>query len=193
MNLRSATGTPVADVTGYVTTSPLTSGTPIAAPSSRPADERDKILPGGTLGRWLWYRWQPAPALLNDPFSTGCRVLVGAPTAIMPIGGVTVMVATRDQAGRAATGSAPVELECTRENSFCCGAGGGRMWLEENEGTRINLNRIQKALAGKPDTLCVSCPYCLTMFADGLKDLQADTVQVRDIAEVVAEGLRPRQ
>jgi Fe-S oxidoreductase len=89
-----------------------------------------------------------------------------------------------------ATGSTPVELERSRENSFCCGAGGGRMWLEEHEGSRINLNRIQEALTGKPDTLCVSCPYCLTMFADGLKDLQADGVQVKDIAEVVAEGLR---
>ena len=91
----------------------------------------------------------------------------------------------------AATGSAPIELERSHENSFCCGAGGGRMWMEEQQGTRINLNRIEEALADKPDTLCVSCPYCLTMFTDGLKDLQADQTQVRDIAEVVAEGLRP--
>lgn len=91
----------------------------------------------------------------------------------------------------AATGSAPEELGRNRENSFCCGAGGGRMWMEEQQGTRINLNRMEEALAEKPDTLCVSCPYCMTMFADGLKDLQADQVQVRDIAEVVAEGLRP--
>lgn len=93
---------------------------------------------------------------------------------------------------KAATGCAPLELERNRENSFCCGAGGGRMWLEEQQGSRINLNRIEEALAHKPDTLCVSCPYCLTMFADGLKDLQADGTQVKDIAEVVAEGLRPR-
>jgi Fe-S oxidoreductase len=91
----------------------------------------------------------------------------------------------------AATGFAPIELERSHENSFCCGAGGGRMWLEEQQGTRINLNRIEEALADKPDTLCVSCPYCLTMFADGLKDFKADHTQVKDIAEVVAEGLRP--
>ncbi len=91
----------------------------------------------------------------------------------------------------AATGSAPQEFERNHENSFCCGAGGGRMWMEEQLGSRINLNRIEEALAGKPDTLCVSCPYCLTMFADGIKDLQADQIQVKDIAEVVAEGLRP--
>ncbi len=90
----------------------------------------------------------------------------------------------------AATGSAPAEFERNRDNSFCCGAGGGRMWMEEQQGTRINLNRIEEALADKPDTLCVSCPYCLTMFVDGIKDLQADRIQVKDIAEVVAEGLR---
>ncbi|MBI1921955.1 MAG: (Fe-S)-binding protein [Geobacter sp.] len=92
---------------------------------------------------------------------------------------------------RAITGSAPVELERNHQNSFCCGAGGGRMWMEEHQGSRINLNRIEEALATKPDTLCVSCPYCLTMFTDGLKDLQSDQTQVKDIAEVVAEGLRP--
>lgn len=92
----------------------------------------------------------------------------------------------------AATGNAPEEFERNHENSFCCGAGGGRMWMEEQQGTRINLNRIEEALVNKPDTLCVSCPYCMTMFADGLKYLQADQVQVKDIAEVVAEGLRPK-
>ncbi len=91
----------------------------------------------------------------------------------------------------AVTGSAPVEMERNRDNSFCCGAGGGRMWMEEQLGSRINLNRIEEALTSKPDTLCVSCPYCLTMFADGLKDLQSDNVQVKDLAELVAEGLKP--
>ena len=91
-----------------------------------------------------------------------------------------------------ATGSAPAEMERNRENSFCCGAGGGRMWMEEHQGTRINLNRIEEALSGKPDTICVSCPYCLTMFSDGLKDLQSGQTRVKDIAEVVAEGLRTK-
>ena len=91
----------------------------------------------------------------------------------------------------AATGAAPTEMQRNLENSFCCGAGGGRMWMEEQQGSRINLNRVEEALAHKADTICVSCPYCLTMFADGLKDLQADRTRVKDIAEVVAEGLRP--
>lgn len=90
----------------------------------------------------------------------------------------------------AATGQAPAEMARSRNNAFCCGAGGGRMWMEENTGTRINLERVKEALREKPDTVCVSCPYCLTMFEDGLKDEGADEkVHVRDIAEMVAATL----
>jgi Fe-S oxidoreductase len=91
----------------------------------------------------------------------------------------------------AATGKAPEEFGRNREQSFCCGAGGGRMWLEEQSGTRINLERVREAMLQHPETLCVSCPYCLTMMEDGLKDLGlADQVRVRDIAELVTEALR---
>ena len=90
----------------------------------------------------------------------------------------------------AATGQAPQEFERSRNNSFCCGAGGGLMWLEEHTGTRINRERAAEALRTKPDTICVSCPYCMTMFGDALKDEGAGNVMVKDIAEVVAEGLR---
>ncbi len=94
------------------------------------------------------------------------------------------------EAVAAATGTVPLELERNRENSFCCGAGGGRMWMEEHLGSRINHNRVQEALTQEPDTICVSCPYCMTMFEDGLKDEKAEQVRVRDVAEIVAEGLR---
>src|SRR6185369_14397782 len=57
-----------------------------------------------------------------------------------------------------ATGQAPAEFGRNLDNSFCCGAGGGRMWLEEQSGTRINRERAQEALRAKPDTVCVSCP-----------------------------------
>jgi Fe-S oxidoreductase len=97
---------------------------------------------------------------------------------------------TPREAIRLATGDSPTEMERNRNNAFCCGAGGGRMWMEEFSGTRINLARVEEALETKPDTVCVSCPYCLTMFEDGLKDKQAGSIRVRDIAEVVAEGLR---
>ena len=89
-----------------------------------------------------------------------------------------------------ATGRAPAEFGRSRDNSFCCGAGGGRMWLEEFTGTRINRERAREALAALADTVCVSCPYCMTMFADGLKDEGGEKVRVRDIAEVVADGIR---
>jgi Fe-S oxidoreductase len=89
-----------------------------------------------------------------------------------------------------ATGRAPLEMERNREKSFCCGAGGGRMWLEEHLGERINLNRVEEALDSHPETICVTCPYCMTMFEDGVKELASGMVEVRDIAEVVARGLR---
>jgi len=97
------------------------------------------------------------------------------------------------EALKAATGKVPAEMAKHHNNSFCCGAGGGRMWMEEHQGTRINLTRVKEALATDPNTICVSCPYCLTMFEDGLKDEKADDrVHVKDVAEVVAEGLREK-
>jgi Fe-S oxidoreductase len=65
------------------------------------------------------------------------------------------------------------------------------MWMEENEGTRINVARVEEALKKDPQTICVSCPYCLTMFEDGLKSIKADkNVQVMDVAEIVSRGLK---
>jgi Fe-S oxidoreductase len=88
-----------------------------------------------------------------------------------------------------ATGQAPAEAERNRNNAFCCGAGGGRMWMEEHTGERINLTRVNEVLEQKPDTICVACPYCMTMFEDGLKDVKVDNVLVRDVAEIMAEAL----
>jgi Fe-S oxidoreductase len=90
----------------------------------------------------------------------------------------------------AATGSAPLEMKRCGEESFCCGAGGGRMWMEELIGKRIYLERTQEALRTDPSTIAVACPYCMTMFEDGLKDEKAqDRVKVKDIAEIVAEAM----
>jgi Fe-S oxidoreductase len=94
----------------------------------------------------------------------------------------------------AVTGAKPVEAARNRENAFCCGAGGGRMWMEEGVGERINVARVGEAieaLGTDPSTVCVACPYCLTMFEDGLKDRDVATIRVMDVAEVVAESLRP--
>ncbi len=89
----------------------------------------------------------------------------------------------------AATGAAPVEMRRCREDGFCCGAGGGRMWMEETVGTRVNVARVQEALEARPDTLCTACPYCMTMFEDGVKDANADAVRVKDVAEILAEAV----
>jgi Fe-S oxidoreductase len=92
---------------------------------------------------------------------------------------------------RACTGGkAPAEMERCGDKGFCCGAGGGRMWMEELIGKRIYLERTQEALKLNPATIAVSCPYCMTMFEDGVKDEEAsDRVKVRDVAEIVAESL----
>lgn len=87
-------------------------------------------------------------------------------------------------------GTAPLEMPRHEANSFCCGAGGGRMWLEEDTGKRIYLERTQEALAVNPSTISVACPYCMTMFEDGVKDEKAqDKVKVKDVAEIVADSL----
>jgi len=88
------------------------------------------------------------------------------------------------------TGQMPIEMERHHDKSFCCGAGGGRMWMEERIGKRINVARVEEALKKHPKTICLCCPYCMTMFQDGLKDSKADDrVQVLDLAEVVAAAL----
>jgi len=89
-----------------------------------------------------------------------------------------------------ATGRPPLEMERSRARSFCCGAGGGRMWMEENTGSRINIERVGEALRQQPDTICVACPYCVTMMEDGLGDLNAgDKVRVLELSEIVEKAL----
>jgi Fe-S oxidoreductase len=86
-----------------------------------------------------------------------------------------------------AIGQKPLEMSRTKNKSFCCGAGGGRMWMEEEPENRINTNRVREALAINPVAIAVSCPYCMTMFEDGVKDEKtADKVKVLDIAEIVS-------
>ena len=83
-----------------------------------------------------------------------------------------------------------------REKSFCCGAGGARMWMDENLGTRINLNRTDEALGTKPDVVTAACPFCITMLSDGVSQRQlegtaAETVQVADVAEILLRSVKP--
>ena len=85
---------------------------------------------------------------------------------------------------------APLEFELSREKAMCCGAGGGRMWLEETTGRRVNELRVEQALATAPALIATACPYCAVMMADGLGALQPDgQTTSRDLAELVAEAL----
>jgi Fe-S oxidoreductase/nitrate reductase gamma subunit len=83
-----------------------------------------------------------------------------------------------------------VEMERSKERSFCCGAGGGRMWMEETIGKRVNIERTEQALATKPDVIGVACPFCMTMIEDGVKSKNQDeVVKVKDVAEIVRDAL----
>ncbi|WP_238989806.1 (Fe-S)-binding protein, partial [Eggerthella lenta] len=87
-----------------------------------------------------------------------------------------------------ACGAQVVEMERTREKSFCCGAGGGRMWLEEREGRRMNVMRAEQARDTGADAVATACPFCLSMLEDGLAS-QDDALPVRDIAELLSDAL----
>jgi Fe-S oxidoreductase len=83
-----------------------------------------------------------------------------------------------------------VEMKLSRSKGFCCGGGGGRAWVEENEGRRVNQLRVEQAMEVKPDILASACPFCLTMFEDGVKAKEVgDTIKTRDIAELLADRL----
>jgi Fe-S oxidoreductase len=83
-----------------------------------------------------------------------------------------------------------LEFPLQREKSMCCGAGGGRMWMEEHIGTRINVTRIEQGLPQQPRVIATACPYCSVMLGDGLKTKNLnETIQTRDVAELVAAAM----
>ncbi len=82
------------------------------------------------------------------------------------------------------------EMSTIRANSFCCGGGGGRVLTEERRGRKISVERIGMAQATGAPTLISNCPFCMTMFEDGIKTGGAEgSLKVRDLAEVIAERL----
>jgi Fe-S oxidoreductase len=84
------------------------------------------------------------------------------------------------------SGVRAMELERHAEHGFCCGAGGGMMWLEERTGKRVNVERTEEALRVRPAVVGTACPFCLSMFEDGIRAKDAtETLQVLDLAELV--------
>ncbi|MEO5667163.1 MAG: (Fe-S)-binding protein [Bdellovibrionota bacterium] len=81
-----------------------------------------------------------------------------------------------------------IEMPRNRKKGLCCGAGGARMWMEETIGKRINVERVEEALATQPDIIAAGCPFCQVMVEDGVKEKHS-TVLVRDVAEIVAEQI----
>lgn len=83
------------------------------------------------------------------------------------------------------------EMERSRKFGMCCGAGGGRMWMEEDADKRVNFRRVDQALETKPDAVAVACPFCMTMVDDGLKSKSLEgQVEAVDVMELVADNLQ---
>ena len=99
-----------------------------------------------------------------------------------------VYVAPRNVIG-AAGGIEVVEMPRHGTKALCCGAGGGRFWMEEQTGKKVNIERAEEALATEADEIAVACPFCFVMLDDGVKELGRDDVPVRDIAMILADGL----
>jgi Fe-S oxidoreductase len=92
-------------------------------------------------------------------------------------------------------GASYVEMERNSERSFCCGAGGARMWMEETIGTRINNNRTAEAVGTGADQIAVGCPFCRVMLDDGLTAAQAEgnareEVEVLDVAQMLLASVK---
>ena len=100
-----------------------------------------------------------------------------------------VYVAPREVVG--GSGHHVVEMVRHGTNSFCCGAGGGRFWMEERIGKKVNIERAEEALATEADEIAVACPFWLVTLDDGVKELGREDVPVRDIAMILADGLEP--
>jgi Fe-S oxidoreductase len=78
----------------------------------------------------------------------------------------------------------------SRNTGMCCGAGGGRMWIEEDPAQRVNTLRVEQLLETEPDVIASACPYCMTMLDDGVKAKELEgQVDTRDVLEIVADAI----
>ncbi len=95
--------------------------------------------------------------------------VVTAPRSVLGAAGVTI-----------------TEMEKSGKQTFCCGAGGGRMWMEETRGTRINAERARQVLETGAETVATSCPFCMVMMTDGLAAAEGTSVATMDVSEILA-------
>jgi Fe-S oxidoreductase len=99
-----------------------------------------------------------------------------------------VFTPPREVLGKAAAGGV-TEMPRNSERSFCCGAGGARMWMEERIGKRINTERVEEAVATGAGTVAVGCPFCMTMLSDGMNTTAPGKAEVVDVATVLLRSL----
>ena len=83
-----------------------------------------------------------------------------------------------------------VEMGRSGTRSFCCGAGGSQMWMEERVGKKVNIERAEEAVATGADEVAVACPFCYVMLDDGVRELgEEESVAVRDISMILADSV----
>ena len=81
-----------------------------------------------------------------------------------------------------------VEMPRNGTDSFCCGAGGGRFFMEEHIGKKVNIERSEEAVRTGAGVVATGCPFCYVMMDDGVKEIGAEGVQVKDIAMLLADS-----
>jgi Fe-S oxidoreductase len=127
-----------------------------------------RLLADGRIGM------NPSPAGQTVTFHDSCYLgrhngIYDAPREALSSAGLTIL-----------------EMPRSRENGFCCGAGGGRMWMEESLGTKVNVNRVDEAAGTGAPLVASACPFCMTMLADGVNETgRAGALAVQDVAQIV--------
>ncbi len=84
-----------------------------------------------------------------------------------------------------------LEVPRSKDKGLCCGAGGGRMFMEETVGKRVNIERTDELLSNNPTVIAANCPFCMTMVTDGVKSAEKiDSVQIKDVSEIMLEHIK---
>jgi Fe-S oxidoreductase len=139
--------------------------------------------------------------LLNTLVREGRLVPVAAPDADTPVTyhdpcylGRHNEVYTEPRALVGAAGATLAEMPRHADRSFCCGAGGARMWMEEKIGRRINLERVDEALSTGAEKIATGCPFCRVMLSDGLTQRQSEEkgtdVEILDVAQLLLAAVK---